>query len=372
MNSQPETQSPEQIRSDIETTRQRMDNTMDALGQRLHGRHLVDELIGFFRSSSENPSDPNASSSGSGGDAANQLKEKASSALSAVADTVKNNPVPALVIGAGIAWLIYESRRGNRASNDANERDEDDEHFQDYRQPLEYPAADEEGLGFSGEDDYGPVGNESGSSAESGMQRAKDAAREKAYESRDIVHEKLSRVREGAANLRERVSDLGSRVQERTKEIYTQGRDRVVRTANEQPLAVGLGVLALGVIAGLSLPTPQRVNRIAGPTADRLRQKARETGRDYVERGRRVARAAADAAKSEAEKQGLTLEALRGKTAGAQPQPPGQPEASPQTPDRGSTAQNSPTPGTPPSSAGATASQNAPRPGQPAGDVSAV
>jgi len=31
--------------------------------------------------------------------------------MHAVVDTVKQNPMPALLIGAGVAWMIYESRR---------------------------------------------------------------------------------------------------------------------------------------------------------------------------------------------------------------------------------------------------------------------
>ncbi|MCR6655354.1 MAG: DUF3618 domain-containing protein [Opitutus sp.] len=45
----PELDQPtETLRSDIDTTRERMDETIDRLGDRLQGRHLVDEVIGFF------------------------------------------------------------------------------------------------------------------------------------------------------------------------------------------------------------------------------------------------------------------------------------------------------------------------------------
>ena len=320
MNSQPETQNPDQIRSDIENTRQRMDNTMDAIGDRLHGRHLVDEIIGFFRASEKSSeNNPNAESTPS---PTEELKEKASSALSAVADSVKRNPVPALVIGAGLAWLIYESRR--QRSDDFRAEDYEGDYPDEFDRPLNYPTP--------GEEDFEPTDkdqdelfveyNESNSTPASGLEGAEAAVREKAHETRDIVHEKLQRAKEGVRNLGQRASEIGSRVQERTKEIYTRSRDRVVRTANEQPLAVGLGALALGIAVGLAIPTPQRVNRIAGPTADRLRRKARDTGRDFVERGKRVARAASDAAKSEAEKQGLTVEALRAKASGVEQRPP--------------------------------------------------
>src|SRR5215204_4996501 len=48
MNDSPKNET-ETIRSDIDTTRRRMDDTMDALGDRLQPRHLLDEFLGFLR-----------------------------------------------------------------------------------------------------------------------------------------------------------------------------------------------------------------------------------------------------------------------------------------------------------------------------------
>jgi hypothetical protein len=246
--------------------------------------------------------------------------------LSAVADTVKRNPVPALVIGAGIAWLIYESRRSDRAGDGENYSEEDLP--DDFDRPLNYPLTGEEN--FEAE----PSSADKNDFFVEGNGGAGSTLREKVHEARDIVREKIDRAREGASHLRERAGEIGSRVQDRTRELYTRSRDRVAQTANEKPLAVGLGVLALGITVGLALPTPQRVNRIAGPTVDRLRRKVRTAGQDYVERGRRVARAASDAAHGEAQKQGLTFEALRGKTgagnASQSSSQQAQPQSSPQ------------------------------------------
>src|SRR5215213_1609096 len=94
----------ENIRSDIDTTRRRMDDTMDALGDRLQPRHLLDEVLGYFRGGGDGDSNR-----------LQQVREKitrsADTAVHAITDTVKKNPMPALLIGAGVAWMIYESRR---------------------------------------------------------------------------------------------------------------------------------------------------------------------------------------------------------------------------------------------------------------------
>jgi hypothetical protein len=97
MNPQPELES-ETLRSEINTTRHRMDGTIDALGNRLEGRHLVDELLGFFRGRA-----------GDAGRVREKITRSAETAVHSVVDTVKAHPLPVIVAGAGIAWLVYET-----------------------------------------------------------------------------------------------------------------------------------------------------------------------------------------------------------------------------------------------------------------------
>src|ERR1044072_2824092 len=104
------------IRSDIESTRRRMDDTVDALGERLRPQHLIDEFLGFFRRSAE----------GDGESKVTQLRDKvtqsADTAMHAVIDSVKKNPMPPLLIGAGVAWMIYESRRDRSGAYSDDDR----------------------------------------------------------------------------------------------------------------------------------------------------------------------------------------------------------------------------------------------------------
>ncbi|MEO6569047.1 MAG: DUF3618 domain-containing protein [Opitutaceae bacterium] len=302
----------EAIRSEIDTTRRRMDDTMDALGDRLKGRHLFDELLGFFRSDN-------------GSSKAAEIREKVSRSAStvahSVADTVKANPMPALLIGAGIAWMIYSSRKS------ASDRDDDESYRTNfdpddaYDRPLEYPAGgsprgfgETEETGFS----VGGVGvGDDESYGESKLQQVKVGLQEKASEATQHVKEKLSsvgeQVRQKTQMAGQRAREVGARVQARTREVYAQTRERVVTTADQHPLEVGLACLAAGVAAGLALPTATPLNRMAGPTMDRFRQRTRDAGGELLEKGKRVVNAAGSALKSEAEQQGLTFENLREK-----------------------------------------------------------
>jgi ElaB/YqjD/DUF883 family membrane-anchored ribosome-binding protein len=291
-------QDTDAIRSDIDVTRRRMDDTMDALSERLQPRHLLDEFLGFFRRSSE------------GDGQLKQLREKvthsADTAMHAVVDTVKQNPMPALLIGAGVAWMIYESTRDKsdiyrerRYLNDPEGmRYDPDLH---YDRPLDYPP---------GESKWAEQGS-------SKFGEMKENLSDKAHEAADTVKDKLSHAgdvaREKAQHMKERAGELGHRVSERTREAYEHTRERVATTAEQHPLELGLVCLAAGVIAGLAMPTPNAVNRSIGPAADRLRERTREAGREMMDKGKHVAEAALHAVKDEAEAQGLTPENLRGK-----------------------------------------------------------
>jgi ElaB/YqjD/DUF883 family membrane-anchored ribosome-binding protein len=304
------------LRSDIDVTRQRMDDTMDQLGDRLQPRHLVDEVLGYFRGDA-----------GNGDSRLHEMRDKlsrsASSAVHGVVDTVKQNPLPALVIGAGIAWMIYESRRkpdvvaryysADRAGDYSPEIEYDPDLH--YDRPLEYPTPTGERLpGF----DEGNGATEFGASQSGRHENAGPAAggvKEKISHLGEAAKDRLSSVKQRAGEkmhaVRDRAAELGGRARQKAGAAYTATRERVVTTADQHPLEVGLCCLAAGLIAGLALPTPEKVNRIAGPTAERLRQRARHAGSEMVDKGRRVCRAAATAAKDEAEAQGFTPERLR-------------------------------------------------------------
>lgn len=303
MNDSPKNET-ETLRSDIDTTRRRMDDTMDALGDRLQPRHLLDEFLGYLR--------------GTGDDGESRLKhagerigQSCNHAMHSVVDSIKQNPMPAVLIGAGVAWMIYSNRRDQTqrydfedyTASDAARRYDPDTH---YDRPLEYPPAEDEIRAWrsQGEPQHRTTPNELADKASS----IADQAKGKLAQAGEAAREKIS-------GIRERAGEVSERVRERTRETYDRARERVVSTADHHPLEVGLVALAAGLIAGLAIPTPNAINRSVGPTADRLRQRTREAGNEMLEKGKRVAEAAMTAVKEEAEAQGLTPEHLRDKTA---------------------------------------------------------
>ncbi|HVU35911.1 MAG TPA: hypothetical protein VHE61_20895 [Opitutaceae bacterium] len=289
MNS-PTSQEAEAIRSDIEMTRRRMDDTINALGERMKGRHLLDEVIGFFRGSED--------SSGTGAQVREKISQSAGTAAQAVVDTIKKNPVPVLLLTAGAAWLTYTLVRKNRAATDSSDERNEDESYDPaahYDRPMEYPG-----------DSMGPMDE-----GESKFEQFKDTVADKASSAKEQIEHTWSdlsgRTRDTLHSMRERAGEFGGEVQDRTREMCEQARDRIVNAADEHPLQIGLGCLVVGALIGLAVPTPEPVHRVAGPAVDRLKQRTRDAGRDMVQKGKRVVHAASDAARQEAESQGLTL-----------------------------------------------------------------
>jgi ElaB/YqjD/DUF883 family membrane-anchored ribosome-binding protein len=301
------------IRSDIDTTRRRMDDTMDALGNRLQPRHLMDEFLGYLRGDSAD-----------GETRMTHLKQKighsCESAMHSVVDTVKQNPMPALLIGAGVGWMIYESMRdksprtsdGNYYgySREGDRLDYDPDMH--YDRPLEYPPSLE-----GAEAEWTDQGDSKLAGMKDKLADKTSAAKEKLAHAGEAVREKAGALKERTGEklhaVKQRAGEMTARMRDGTRQAYARTRERVVTTADKRPLEVGLVALAAGVLVGLALPTPAPVNRTIGATADRLRDRTRQAGSEMLEKGKRVAQAAVSAVKDEAQAQGLTPERLREK-----------------------------------------------------------
>ena len=76
-----------------------------------------------------------------------------------------------------------------------------------------------------------------------------------------------------------------------------QGARRTKGMAEENPLGLAIGALAVGFVGGLLIPSTRVEDEKIGPMADQVKEKARETGQEAMERGKEAARQAADTAK---------------------------------------------------------------------------
>jgi gas vesicle protein len=94
----------DEIRDEIASTRDRMDDTLDELGNRLSPRRLIDDAINLLSSTGTR-------------DTAAKAGESVLVFSENLGRAVRDNPVPTLLIGAGLAWLALGSGAKDRGAS---------------------------------------------------------------------------------------------------------------------------------------------------------------------------------------------------------------------------------------------------------------
>jgi len=106
--------------------------------------------------------------------------------------------------------------------------------------------------------------------------------------------------------VKSKLGGAGSTVSDRTPsgDEMKQGAQRAAGVAQENPIGLALGGVALGFIAGMAIPSTKVEHEKMGPISDQVKEKAMETGQEAVDRGRQVAQEAAQSAKETAQETG--------------------------------------------------------------------
>jgi hypothetical protein len=135
-------------------------------------------------------------------------------------------------------------------------------------------------------------------------------AKDKVSETVDNVKNKVSGT---ATRAKEAVVGTASRAGEATPsggQVKQQAK-RAVGLAQENPLGLAVGAVALGFLAGLAVPSTRTENQRLGPVADQVKDKVKETGQEALDRGKQVAQevasSAAETAKERTKEHGQDL-----------------------------------------------------------------
>jgi hypothetical protein len=105
-------------------------------------------------------------------------------------------------------------------------------------------------------------------------------------------------------------ADVKSRAKEQVSDTVGTVKQQVrglAGMAQENPLGLAVGAVAVGFLAGLAVPTSDVEHEKLGPVADRVKDQARETGQEALERGKEVAESAAQTVSEEGRKHGEEL-----------------------------------------------------------------
>jgi ElaB/YqjD/DUF883 family membrane-anchored ribosome-binding protein len=96
-----------------------------------------------------------------------------------------------------------------------------------------------------------------------------------------------------------KVDDLKARVTGATPSTgeVKQGARRAAGMAQENPIGLALGSVAVGFVAGMLIPSTRVEDEKIGPMADQVKERAAETGQQALEHGKEVASDVAESAK---------------------------------------------------------------------------
>ncbi len=302
-------ESEREVRERIEDTRARMADTVEEIGARVNPDRLQRELKARAR--------------GEVDEWKRTVKRKARSTMRDVEhevseggrglwQTIKENPIPATMVGVGLAWLV------------ANGGGHDDDEYERSRRlqgrarvrggygPAD-PYVERYAVGYAAEpyaERYAAgyiTGSEleaarlrqsrdveSGDDTEAGAkERVRQAAsrvQEKASDAADTAREKASELTDEAADRvrhgRERAGEWVHEAEHQTM----RAEHRVEYAVRENPLAAGAVAAALGFAAGLMAPETQREHELFGRTRDRVLDRAEEQARRMSGRAHDVAR----------------------------------------------------------------------------------
>jgi hypothetical protein len=309
----PGTKSAEEVQREVRQSRSDVEETLEAIQERLSPGQMFEQAVDYLRGSEGN------------------------AFLRNLGATVRDNPVPMVLMGTGLAWLMLSSPRRREYDYEPDDLLDEDAFgrygaadYYGYETAAEYPETDDDDL-FAGsayeEEMVSRGGGAGGTQGLAGSVReATDAARSRARGlaegARETAREWGEGARTAAHGARERARRLGAGARHQLRQTGEQLRQGGARagyygqrarrgfldTLNEQPLVMGALGLAVGAAIGAALPATETEDEWMGETRDRLKDRATEAGAEQLEKARAAAAAGYDAAREEAERQGLTAE----------------------------------------------------------------
>ncbi len=116
---------------------------------------------------------------------------------------------------------------------------------------------------------------------------------------KDSIQDKKESVMGVASSAKERLVGAGQSVGDATpdtEQVKQQAR-RAKSVAQENPLGLAVGAVAVGFLAGMLIPSTRVEDEKLGDMSDDVIERAKQTGQEALERGKQVAQDAAETAK---------------------------------------------------------------------------
>jgi gas vesicle protein len=122
----------------------------------------------------------------------------------------------------------------------------------------------------------------------------------------DVPSRAKDSISETAQSIKDKIGGTGSQMSQAApdaQDVKRAGR-QAVGVVQENPVGLAVGAAAVGFLAGMLIPSTRAEHERLGPVADQVKQQAKETGQEALDRGRQVAqdtmKSASDSAKQAA------------------------------------------------------------------------
>jgi ElaB/YqjD/DUF883 family membrane-anchored ribosome-binding protein len=294
-----------EIRSGIEQTRADLSETIDALQEKLDPARIAEQVKGQIREKATEAYDTakDAVKEATIGKAEKIMSnvsetvtnatERAGTAVrdtsSSVVDYIRDNPVPFVLIGIGAGMLAMSGRAKERSRYDWSRNTERDAY------------------GRSGTGDWSTTQSSLTDTAREKASKVADTARAAAGRATDAVSSAATSVRDAATSAADTTREQLNYVSDQARQGARVASDRLKTTLQDNPLALGVAVLAAGAIVGLTLPTTRVENEYMGEARDRLMGQAKSVAHEAAEKVQRVTGEAGRTLKDAAQKEGLMV-----------------------------------------------------------------
>lgn len=305
------------LRERIEASRTRMAETVEEIGVRVNPDRVQREIKARAR---DEVDQFKATAKQKVRSTMRDLEHEVEGRSRSMWQTVKDNPIPATLVGVGVAWMMAngrsdsESRRrmGTYGISGSYPGTYPPAYPYDYAPEGRYGRESGYAAGTAGtrvasvryeaewEDEESDVreraeeigeevrerGAEAADRVQAKAEHARDEVRDRADQAMDTTREKASeladRGREQAYEVRDRARGWADQVEHRAR----RAERRVEHAVQDNPLAAGAMAAALGFAAGLMVPETQREHEMMGRTRDRMLDRAQDEARGAAMKAR--------------------------------------------------------------------------------------
>ncbi|HEX2914260.1 MAG TPA: DUF3618 domain-containing protein [Chloroflexia bacterium] len=211
---------------------------------------------------------------------------------SGIMDTIKQNPIPATMIGLGAGYLLMNrSNQSKQSSTGYNYGGYSGNSSQSTLDQVRSKASD---VTSNVGDKVGQVGQQLGDTANSATEKVGDIASTTAHKVGDVAGE----VGDTVSNT---VGNVASGVQHGAQNLANQPQQMI----QDNPLMIGAIALAAGVLVGMMLPSTKIENQLLGETRENVMDKVQDIASQTKDKVENVAEKVQQTTKEEAKNQGL-------------------------------------------------------------------